>query len=49
MLLESDEDAALILPHAGIGFSGVSENLPSWVPDLQMESQKPNNIFSLQG
>ncbi|KAK5732060.1 hypothetical protein LTR17_010896 [Elasticomyces elasticus] len=40
LLLRSRDDAAAVLPHAGIGYPGFPEEQPSWAPDWFVESKK---------
>ncbi|KAK3625336.1 hypothetical protein LTR56_020501, partial [Elasticomyces elasticus] len=46
LLLASKDDAAAVLPHAGIGYLETAENLPSWVPDWSIEVRKRSSILA---
>lgn len=46
-LLESEEDAKYVLPHAGIRAPNDKPNLPSWAPDWERETAKKTELISV--
>ncbi|KAH7143336.1 hypothetical protein DER46DRAFT_581607 [Fusarium sp. MPI-SDFR-AT-0072] len=46
-LLESDDDAEFVLPHAGIHASNNNPHLPSWAPDWEREIERTTELISI--